>query len=318
MKYDKQAKLSWFDFVFWGMFILAAAFFPNYLPFLTLILIYGLFALSLDIALGYAGILTVGHAAFFGLGAYGAGLISIYITSEPVSGLVLAGLISMVVGYILSFLVVRGSDLSRLMITIGTVVLFGEVVRRFSSVTGGTDGLLGIEIAPLFGLFEFDFDGQLGFIYTYVIVLVLFLWVRRIVRTPFGYSVRGIHENPTRMLALGTPITKRLRWSYALSALLAGIAGALLAQTNQFVGIETISFDLSAQILIMLVLGGAGRLYGGLVGATIYMILHDVFADMSPEYWMFWLGLFLIFMVSVGKGGIVTWFDSLRRQKEQA
>lgn len=316
MKYDKQAKLSWFDFVFWGMFILAAALFPNYLPFLTLILIYGLFALSLDIALGYAGILTVGHAAFFGLGAYAAGLISIYITSEPISGLLLAGLISMVVGYILSFLIVRGSDLSRLMITIGTVVLFGEVIRRFSSVTGGTDGLLGIDIAPLFGRFEFDFSGQLGFIYTYAIVLLLFLWVRRLVRTPFGYSVRGIHENPTRMLALGTPITKRLRWSYAISALLAGIAGALLAQTNQFVGIEAVSFDLSAQILIMLVLGGAGRLYGGLVGATIYMILHDVFADMSPEYWMFWLGLFLILIVSVGKGGIVTWFDSLRRQKD--
>lgn len=316
MKYDKQAKLSWFDFVFWGMFILAAIFFPNYLPFLTLILIYGLFALSLDIALGYAGILTVGHAAFFGLGAYAAGLISIYITSDPISGLILAGLISMVVGYILSFLVVRGSDLSRLMITIGTVVLFGEVIRRFSSVTGGTDGLLGIDIAPLFGVFEFDFDGQLGFIYTYIIVLMLFFWVRRLVRTPFGYSVRGIHENPTRMLALGTPITKRLRWSYAISALLAGIAGALLAQTNQFVGIEAISFDLSAQILIMLVLGGAGRLYGGLIGATIYMILHDVFADMSPEYWMFWLGLFLILIVSVGKGGVVTWFDSLRRPKE--
>lgn len=316
MKYDKQAKLSWFDFVFWGMFVLAAIFFPNYLPFLTLILIYGLFALSLDIALGYAGILTVGHAAFFGLGAYAAGLISIYITSDPISGLILAGLISMVVGYILSFLVVRGSDLSRLMITIGTVVLFGEVIRRFSSVTGGTDGLLGIDIAPLFGVFEFDFDGQLGFIYTYIIVLMLFFWVRRLVRTPFGYSVRGIHENPTRMLALGTPITKRLRWSYAISALLAGIAGALLAQTNQFVGIEAISFDLSAQILIMLVLGGAGRLYGGLIGATIYMILHDVFADMSPEYWMFWLGLFLILIVSVGKGGVVTWFDSLRRPKE--
>src|SRR5699024_6620912 len=143
-----------------------------------------------------------------------------------------------------------------LMITIGIVVLFGEVVTRFSNITGGTDGLLGINITPLFGLFEFDFDGKVGFVYTYVIVLASFFWVRRLVRSPFGYSVRGIHENHTRMLALGTPTKQRLRWAYAFSALLAGVAGALLAQTNQFVGIEAVSFDLSAQILIMLVVGG--------------------------------------------------------------
>ncbi|HJH24385.1 MAG TPA: branched-chain amino acid ABC transporter permease [Paenalcaligenes hominis] len=318
MKNDNYARLSGFDFVFWGAFILAAWMFPNHLPFLTLILIYGLFALALDIALGYAGILTVGHAAFFGLGAYAAGLFSIYGSAEPLTGLVVAAIVSLLAGYLLSFLIVRGSDLSRLMITIGTVVIFGEVIRRFSQVTGGTDGLLGITIDPLFSLFEFDFDGKLSFVYTYVVTLALFFWVRRLVRSPFGYSVRGIHENPTRMLAMGTPITQRLRWAYAISALIAGVAGALLAQTNQFVGIETVSFDLSAQILIILVLGGAGRLYGGLIGAVIYMILHDVFADMSPEYWMFWLGLFLILIVSVGKGGIMTWIDTWRFRKEQS
>lgn len=305
-----------FEIIFWVLLALSGVFFSNYLPFITIILIYGLFAVSLDIALGYAGILTVGHAAFFGMGAYVAGLYSIYVFTEPLSGLVAAAFICAVVGYLLSFLVVRGPDLSRLMITIGTVVLLGEVVRRFSSITGGTDGLLGIEIAPIFGLFEFDFDGKVGFIYTFIVVLIMFLIARRILRSPFGYGLKGIHDNPTRMLALGTPIIKRLRWSYSLAAMFAGVAGALLAQTNQFVGIETLSFDLSAQILIILILGGTGRLYGGMIGAIVYMLLHDYFADVSPEYWMFWLGIFLIIIVSAGRGGVMALLSSVFKERK--
>lgn len=303
-------KFTWIEVAFWALLALSGVFFDNYLPFITMILIYGLFAVSLDIALGYAGILTVGHAAFFGMGAYVAGLYSIYVVTEPLSGLVVSALICGVVGYLLSFLIVRGQDLSRLMITIGTVVLLGEIVRRYSSITGGTDGLLGIDIAPVFGIFEFDFDGKVGFVYSYIVVLFMFLLARRLLRSPFGYGLKGIHDNPTRMLAIGTPVVKRLRWSYCVAAMFAGVAGALLAQTNQFVGIETLSFDLSAQILIILILGGAGRLYGGMIGAIIYMLLHDYFADLSPEYWMFWLGMFLIFTVSVGRGGIMALLES--------
>lgn len=311
-----KKKYALFEMAFWLLFVLSAVFFSAHLPFITIILIYGLFAVSLDIALGYAGILTVGHAAFFGMGAYTAGLYSIYVFTEPISGVILAAAVCAVAGYLLSFLIVRGSDLSRLMITIGTVMLLGEVVRRFSAITGGTDGLLGIDIAPVFGVFEFDFDGRTGFVYTFIVVLVMFLVARRLLRSPFGYSIQGIHDNPTRMQAIGTPIRQRLRWSYCVAAMFAGVAGALLAQTNQFVGIETLSFDLSAQVLIILILGGTGCLYGGMVGAIIYMLLHDYFIDMSPEYWMFWLGLSLIIIVRVGRGGVMTWLNSAFKESK--
>ena len=282
------------ELLFWAAYALAGVLFDAYLPLMSLMLIYGLFAVSLDVVLGYAGILTVGHAAFFGLGAYAAGLFAIYIWPEPISGLMVAALLCAVAGYMLSYLVVRGTDLSRLMITIATVMLLAEVVRRFSAITGGTDGLLGIDIAPLFGRFEFDFMGQVGFVYSYVVVLGMFLLVRQVLRSPFGYGLRAIQDNALRAQAMGINTAQRLRWAYAFSAMVAGVVGALLAQTQQFVGIESVGFDLSAQVLIMLIIGGAGRLYGGLVGAIIYLLLHDYFADLSPEYWMLALGVFLV------------------------
>jgi len=129
--------------------------------------------------------------------------------------------------------------------------------------------------------------------------------VRLVLRSPFGLTLRGIHDSRKRMLAIGSPVEARLRLAYALSAGVAGIAGALLAQTTQFVGIESIGFNRSAEVLIILVLGGTGRLYGGMIGAIVYMLVHDWFADLNPQYWMFWLGIFLIAAVMLGRGGIM-------------
>ena len=205
----------------------------------------------------------------------------------------------------LSYLVVRGADLTRLMITIGVCMLLAELANRLSSITGGTDGLQGVVIAPVLGLFEFDLFGKTAFAYAYGVVLVVFLGVRLVLRSPFGLTLRGIHDSRKRMLAIGSPVEARLRLAYALSAGVAGIAGALLAQTTQFVGIESIGFNRSAEVLIILVLGGTGRLYGGLIGAIVYMLVHDWFADLNPQYWMFWLGIFLIAAVMLGRGGIM-------------
>jgi branched-chain amino acid transport system permease protein len=269
------------------------------------VLIFGLFAVSLDMALGYAGILTVGHAAFFGAGAYTAGLLARHGWGEPFSGLLAALLLCAALGYALSYLVVRGSDLARLMITIGVCVLLAELVNRLSGVTGGTDGLQGMQVWPVLGLFEFDLFGRTAFGYAFVVVLAMFLLVRLVLRSPFGLALRGIHDSRKRMLAVGSPVDARLRMAYAFSAAVAGVAGALLAQTTQFVGIESIGFNRSAEVLIILVLGGTGRLYGGMVGAIVYMLVHDWFADMNPQYWMFWLGIFLIAAVMLGRGGIM-------------
>lgn len=286
---------------------LASSYFllPDHLTLLSQVLIFGLFAVSLDMALGYAGILTVGHAAFFGCGAYAAGLLAKHGWSEPFSGLLLALLVCGALGYVLSYLVVRGADLTRLMITIGVCVLLAELANRLSGITGGTDGLQGITIAPVFGTFEFDLWGKTAFVYSFAVVLLTFLLARLIVRSPFGLALRGIHDSRKRMQAIGSPVAARLRMAYAFSAAIAGVAGALLAQTSQFVGIESLSFSRSAEILIILVLGGTGRLYGGLVGAIVYMLVHDWFADMNPQYWMFWLGIFLIAAVMLGRGGIM-------------
>lgn len=293
------------EIAFW--LLLASSFFlaPDHLTLLSQILIFGLFAVALDMALGYAGILTVGHAAFFGVGAYTAGLLAKHGWGEPLSGLLAALVVAGLVGYALSYLIVRGADLTRLMITIGVCMLLSELANRLSGVTGGSDGLQGMQVKPVLGLFEFDLFGKTAFGYAFVVVLLMFLLVRLVLRSPFGLALRGIHDNRKRMSAIGTPVESRLRLAYGFSAAVAGVAGALLAQTTQFVGIESIGFNRSAEILIILVLGGTGRLYGGLIGAIVYMLVHDWFADMNPEYWMFWLGIFLIVAVMLGRGGIM-------------
>jgi branched-chain amino acid transport system permease protein len=299
------ARLRTAEIAFWLALAASFVLLPDKLSLLSQIMIFGLFAVSLDMALGYAGIVTVGHAAFFGAGAYAAGLLARHGWHDAASGLLLALCVCTLLGYVLSHLIVRGADLTRLMITIGVCVLFAELANRLAWITGGSDGLQGVEIAPIFGVFEFDLSGKTSFWYAYVVVLVVFLVVRLVLGSPFGLTLRGIHDSRKRMLAIGSPVNARLRTAYALSAGVAGVAGALLAQTTQFVGLDTLSFNRSAEVLIILVLGGKGRLYGGLIGAIVYMLVHDWFADINPEYWMFWLGIFLIAAVLIGRGGVM-------------
>ncbi|MFN3734328.1 branched-chain amino acid ABC transporter permease [Comamonas testosteroni] len=298
-------KLPYAEAFFW-LFVLSMYFvLPEHLTLMSQILIMGLFAVSLDMALGYAGILTVGHAAFFGMGAYAAGLWAKHAWNEPLSGLLVALVVCAVLGYLMSYLVVRGADLTRLMITIGLCVLLGETANRLAGITGGTDGLQGIDLAPLFGVFDFDLWGKTSYVYSLVVVLLAFLVVRRILRSPFGLALRGIHDSSKRMQAIGSPVQLRLRMAYCFSAAIAGLAGALMAQSTQFVGIESLSINRSAEVLIILVLGGTGHLYGGLIGAIVYMLVHEKFADLNPEYWMFWIGCFLIAVVMLGGGGLM-------------
>ena len=261
------------EVAFWLVLASGLLLLPDHLTLLGQILVFGLFAVSLDIALGYAGILTVGHAAFFGAGAYTAGLLAKHGWGEPFSGLLLAALVSLALGYLLSAFVVRGANLTRLMITIGVCLLLTELVNRLTGITGGSDGLQGMDVWPVLGLFEFDLFGKTAFVYSLVMVLAAFLLVRLVLRSPFGLALRGIHDSRKRMLAIGCPVDARLRLAYAFSAAVAGYSGALLAQTTQFVGIESIGFNRSAEILIILVLGGTGRLYGGLIGAIVYMFV---------------------------------------------
>jgi len=245
------------EIVFW--LVLAAGFWlwPSYLPLASQVLIAGLFALSLDLILGYAGIVSLGHAAYFGVGAYAAGVLSKLGWGEPFSGLLVAALCAGVTGFLTSFLVVRGKDLTRLMVTTGIGLLLFELANRLTDITGGNDGLIGMEMSPVLGAFRFDMYGKVAYGYSLAVTFVLFLVMRRLVNSPFGLSLRGIRDNPGRMLALGYPVHRRLIAMYTLAAVYAGVAGALLAQTTQFVGTDVLSFNRSAELMVMLIVGGA-------------------------------------------------------------
>ncbi|QOT78811.1 branched-chain amino acid ABC transporter permease [Cupriavidus basilensis] len=301
------------EIVFWLVPVAVFFLLPGYLILGSQVLITGLFALSLDLLLGYAGIVSLGHAAFFGLGAYTAGLLAAHGWGEPVSGLIAAGVVAGLAGWLASFLVVRGGDLTRLMVTLGIGLMLFEAANKAAFLTGGVDGLSGVTMAPLLGLFEFDLFGKTAYLYSLVVTFLLFVLVRRLVASPFGLSLRGMREGARRMPALGVDAPRRLGAVFAVAAALAGVAGGLLAQTTQFVGMDVLGFPRSAELLVMLVLGGAGRLYGALLGAAVFMVAQDVLAGINPVYWQFWIGLLLVVIVLFARGGLMGAPDALRR-----
>src|SRR5690606_34057993 len=208
---------------------------PSKMLILTEIAILALFAVSLDLVLGFAGIVSLGHAAFLGLGAYVAGLFARHYFAEPVTGLLLAGALSGVLGFFTSFLVLRGSDLTRLMTTLGIALMLGEVANQLGWLTGGADGLSGFSLGPILGLFEFDLWGRNGYIYCLVVLFVSTMAARRLAFSPFGLSLKAIKSNPVRAAVVGVPARRRIVAVYTIAAVLAGFAGALLTQTTSFV-----------------------------------------------------------------------------------
>jgi len=309
---DRWHKL---EIIFWLLPFVAYFLFQGYLVLASQIMILGLFALSLDLLLGYAGVVSLGHAAFFGLGAYTAGLLSVHGWGEPISGLLAGAIVAGFFGFLSSFLVVRGHDLTRLMVTLGICLMLYEVANKAAFITGGVDGLWGISMWKLLGIFEFDLAGKTAFFYSFVVLFLMFLLVRRIVSSTFGLSLVGIREGGKRMPAIGVNVNRRLIVVYTISATIAGVAGALLAQTTQFVGLDSLGFNRSADLLIVLVLGGTGRLYGALIGAVIFMIAQDQIANINPVYWQFWIGLLLIVIVMIGRGGILGVVDRYRENR---
>jgi branched-chain amino acid transport system permease protein len=298
------ARARWraFEIAFWLVAIASVFLLPNKHLILTEIVILALFALSLDLILGYAGIVSLGHAAFFGFGAYVAGLLAKHqIITEPVLALLVAGLATTVLGFLTSFLVLRGSDLTRLMVTLGVALMLREVANQMSWLTGGSDGLHGITMEPVLGLFRFDLYGRNGYIYSLIVIFILFLIARRIVNSPFGLSLQSIRSNPLRAAAIGIPVNRRLIAIYTIAAGYAGIAGALLAQTTAFTALDVFSFERSADVLLVLIIGAPGHLYGGLIGAVVFKFMQDWLAALTPQYWQFWIGLVLVMMVLFGR-----------------
>lgn len=286
---------------FWALAAATLFFLPERHLILNEIAIIGLFALSLDLILGYAGIVSLGHAAFFGFGAYTAGILAKHEFADPLLGLGASAFAAAFLGFVTSFLVLRGTDLTKLMVTLGVALVLGEIANQASWLTGGADGLQGISMGPVLGLFEFDIFGTTAYAYSLTVTFLLFIVARRIVVSPFGLSLRSIRDNPLRARAVGIPVNRRLVAVYTLAAAYAGVAGALLAQTTQFVSLDVLAFHRSADIMLVLVIGGAGYLYGGLLGAIGFKVLQDILSAWTPQYWQFWIGLILVVLVLVGR-----------------
>jgi len=309
----RRARWSPLEIAFWVFAFATIWLFPSKHLILTETAILALFALSLDLILGYSGIISLGQAAFFGLAGYCAGLLAKYgFVTEPVVALFISGIAASVLGFITSFLVLRGSDLTRLMVTLGVSLMLGELANRFSNITGGADGLQGVTIEPILGRFRFDLYGHNGYVYSLLVLFVCFLVARRIVYSPFGLSLRAIKGNALRASAVGIPVKWRLVAIYTLSAFFAGIAGALLTQTTAFCSLDVLSLDRSADLLLVLIIGGTGYLYGGLIGAVIYKFLQDWIATLTPQYWQFWIGLVLVVIVLIGRERFEGWIAAVR------
>jgi len=297
----RRARWRLAEIVFW-----LAAFGALFAPtgrhlLLNEVAILALFALSLDLILGYAGIISLGHAAFFGAGAYAAGLFCKLVMPDPLLGLGVAILAAAALGLVSSVLVLRGSDLTRLMVTLAVALVLHETANALPQWTGGADGLQGMAVGPLLGRFEFDLAGRVAYAYSLAVLFVLFVLARLVVRSPFGLSLMAIRRNGLRAAALGVPVRARLIAIYTLAAAYAGAAGALLAQTTGYVSLEVLEFQRSADVLLALIIGGAGWLYGGIAGALAFKVLQDVLSTGWPQFWMLWMGIFLVVLALVGR-----------------
>ena len=309
----RKARWRWWEFVLWALAFALPALVPAHALMLNEIAIVALFAMSLDLILGYTGIVSLGHAAFFGFGAYTAALFAKLVMPDPTVGLAVAVALCALLGAVASVTILRGTDLTRLMVTLGTALLLLELANKLDWLTGGTDGLQGVVMGPLLGLFDFDLYGRTAAWYSLTVLLLLFLLMRRIVHSPFGATLRAIHDNRLRAMAIGVPVAARIVTIYTVAAAIAGAAGALLAQTTGFASLDVLAFDRSADVLLMLVIGGVGWLYGGVAGAVVFKLLQDWLSAVTPQYWMFWIGLILVLLVRVGRDRLLrpwTWFGA--------
>lgn len=286
----------------------AIAFFfiaEGYLSFGTQILIWILFALSLDLVLGYAGIVTLGQSAFFGIGAYAAGIFSIHVSGDPLLGHAAAIVVAAALGLATGALILHTTGVTLLMLTLAIVSLVFEYANKARELTGGDDGLQGMKVDPLFGVFEFNLFGHTAYLYSLAVLFVWFVIAWRIVHSPFGRSLDGIRQSERRMRAIGTPVWWRLLAIYTLAAAMSGSAGALSAHATRFVGLEVLSLLTSGIVTVMLILGGTRRLYGAFIGAAIYYFVQDASAKVSPHFWEFVVGVMLIATVLFLEGGLM-------------
>lgn len=302
---------TWWEGVLWVALLASPWVLQERALIINEIAIVALFAVSLDLILGFTGIVSLGHAAFFGMGSYVAALFAKLVMPDPLLGLAVAIGASTLLGAVCSMTIIRGSDLTRLMVTLGVGLILAELANKLDWLTGGADGLQGVVMGPVLGRFEFDLYGQTAACYSLGVLLLLFVLARHLVNSPFGATLKAIRDNRLRAMAIGIPVTQRIAVVYTIAAGMAGAAGALLAQTSGFASLDLFEFHRSADVMLVLVVGGTGWLYGGVAGALVFTLLQNFISSITPQYWTFWIGLFLVVLVQVGRERLLrpwTWF----------
>jgi branched-chain amino acid transport system permease protein len=283
-----------------GFFLL-----PDNLALLTRIIAIALLVLSLDLVTGYCGVATLGHAALFGAGAYGAGIAAVHFgITDPIAMTLVGAASGAIAGLICGGVILRAHGLPQLVLSIAVVHLFHEAANKASSWTGGSDGLSGIMPDPLLSLYEFDLWGQTAYVYGLGLLILVFIALRMVVRSPFGLMARGVREDHVRVAAMGVSVHSVLLKMYVLSGAIAGIGGALSAVATQVIGLDSLSFTLSAQALVMLVVGGTGSLYGALIGTVLFLFFEDVVSAANPFHWLAIVGALLIAVVLFAPRGL--------------
>jgi branched-chain amino acid transport system permease protein len=313
----RAARWQPLEWVFWVLAFISPWLLSKHALIINEIAIVALFAVSLDLVLGYTGIVSLGHAAFLGFGAYSAALFAKHIHPDPLIGLCVGTVAATLLGAVCSLSIMRGTDLTRLMVTLGTALILLELANKYSDLTGGADGLQGVIMGPLLGRFDFDLLGQVAAWYSLTILFVWFVLARRLVHAPLGATLKAVRDNRLRAMAIGIPVTARLAVVYTVAAGIAGAAGALMAQTTGFASLDVFALERSADVMLMLAIGGVGWLYGGIAGAVAFKLMYDVIANITPQYWTFWIGLFLVVLVMVGRERLIrpwTWFSAARRE----
>ena len=312
----KSSRWKLWEPVLWLAAFAAPVLMPSHASIINEIAIVALFAVSLDLVLGYTGIVSLGHAAFFGIGGYAAALFAKLVMPDPLVGLAVGIATATLLGAVCSLTILSGTDLTRLMVTLGVALILLELANKLDWLTGGADGLQGVVMGPLLGRFEFDLSGRTAAYYSLAVLLVLFVLMRRLVHSPLGATLKAIRDNRLRAMAIGIPVASRLAVIYTVAAGVAGAAGALLTQTTGFASLDLFEFHRSADVLLILVVGGAGWLYGGVAGAIVFKLMQDALSSITPQYWTFWIGLFLVVLVLVGRERLVrpwTWLPKRQR-----
>lgn len=289
--------------------------FPDNLALLTRIIAIALLVLSLDLIVGYCGVASLGQASLFGAGAYAAGIACVNGVTEPMTLIAIGAFAGAVAGLLMGTIMLRAHGLAQLVLSIAIVQLFHEAANKASAYTGGSDGLAGLMVSPLFGMFEFDLWGQTAYLFGLALLVIVFVALKFAVTSPFGMLCRGIKEDPIRIRSMGAFVFPVLLKMFVISGAVAGMGGALAAISTQVVGLDSVSFELSANALVMLVLGGLGTLYGALIGTVIFMGFEHVVSAINPFHWMTMVGALLIAVVLAAPDGLSGLIEKLSGAK---